>query len=355
MDRLETLLAETLVERADGAPTGPLPLSDRAARRRVAAAAVAGAVAAVGVAVLVASILTRQPSRHPQPDRAGTSTVPVARIPASQRIAAYGPVSLRVRSTLPTRTSLCGGPVSQQVVAETSASMTSSCPRVADQLAPHPGTVIWFSRWFSRANSTSPYATIATTGIRIDGHQARLGYATHRARLGSGVSAVVRIPDSGVTVGITAPNREQIDTMLSTLRIAAINPVGCAFTHASAVKTAAGSAEQLVRHGATAAVRCEYDPATGRLIATDLYRQDTTRQLTAALNALVPDPCHCPHGGTPAPSHGEAVYFHFRDGSTQRISGAVGANLDTWTNGKRTVANFSSSMTELLDRLANRP
>lgn len=251
---------------------------------------------------------------------------------------------------LGTRTSLCGGPVANQVLAEDGA--YSLCPEATDCLAAHPGTVVWFST----AQEGTPYASIATTATRVDGQPARRGYATGDPELESGVSGVVVLADQHITIGVTAPSRVAVDKVLSSIRIAPVDPLGCAATVKAAASTPAGPSDVLVPAGPTAAVRCQYatDPAfAGLLIGSYLLDPTKAARLASALNELHPDPCSCVHGGTPMPGDENLLYFHYRDGSVLRISGTRGANLDMYTNQTRTVANYSASVGQLLGRLTN--
>jgi hypothetical protein len=158
-----------------------------------------------------------------------------------------------------------------------------------------------------------------------------------------------------MTIGLTAPSRRIVDLMVSSIRIAARNPLGCAARLRSAAVTPPGPAGVLVPGDPTTTVRCEYGfgPLTSHLVGSYVLGPAKTDQLAAALANLRPDPCHCVHLGTPAPGHEEVLYFHYHDGSTLRVSGMLGANLDTYTNQRRTVANYSASIAQLLDVLSN--
>jgi hypothetical protein len=104
-------------------------------------------------------------------------------------------------------------------------------------------------------------------------------------------------------------------------------------------------------------VRCVYSTASsiqGLLIGSFDLGPSATHRLTAALNDLSPDPCHCVHGGTPAPGHEEVLYFHYRDQSTLRITGTLGNGLDSYSNSKREVANYDGTIGQMLIRLSNR-
>jgi hypothetical protein len=247
-------------------------------------------------------------------------------LPQGMRPASYGQVSVHVPSDLPTRTSLCGGPVSHEVV------------------------------WFSARNQGSPYASISTSPARVDGQPARRGYATGHPGLGLGVSGVVTLPSQAITVGVTAPTRKQVDAVLSSIRVASRDLLGCAATIQAASTTSAGPSNVLVPAEPVFAVRCVYSTAAtiqGLLIGSFDLGPSATHRLTAALNELSPDPCHCVHGGTAAPGRAEVLYFHYRDQSTLRITGALGANLDSYSNGKREVANYEGSIGQMLTRLSN--
>jgi hypothetical protein len=346
MDRLETLLSDTLAERASQAPTGPVPLAERALRTGNTIAIVAGSLVVVAVAVV--AVILGAPSRTHPSNHHGTPTIQQD-LPDGMRLASYGQASVGVPAELATRTSLCGGPVANEVVAlDGSASL---CPVATSSLASHPGTVIWLSD----AQQATPYANIPTSPAEVDGHPVQRGYATNAHGLGAGVSGVVRLPEQSITIGVTAPTRRAVDVVLSSIRIAPLDPLGCAASLSAASKTPAGPSGVLVPADSTTAVRCEYgtDSASGLLIGSYTLDPSKTGQLVAALNDLIPDPCHCVHGGTTSPGHDEVLYFHYRDGSVLRVNGAIGANLDTYTNQGRTVANYSSSITQLLAKLTN--
>lgn len=347
MDRLETLLSETLTERAHQAPPGPVPLVERSHRGRNAIAVLAAASIVIALVAIIAVLRESAPS-HPTTQRSQPATLPP--IPDGLRLASFGQASVLVPADLPTRTSLCGGPVADEVVAPDGAARL--CPVATLQQATHPGTVVWFSS----IREASPYANISTTPAQVDGHPARRGYATNGRDLGDAISGVVVLSAQHIMVGVTAPSRREVDRLLSSIRIAQVDAFGCAATHDGATKTHAGPSDVLVPASPTVAVRCEYGTSPdvpGLLIGS--YGLDTakTSQLTAALNALVPDPCHCVHGGTPAPGHDDVLYFRYRDGSTLRISGNLGANLDTYSNETPTVANYSGSIGQLLAQLTN--
>jgi hypothetical protein len=253
---------------------------------------------------------------------------------------------------LATRTSPCGSPASNEVIAFEGNALL--CSEATNRLASDPGTVVWFSS----TGQATPYAGIPTSPEQIDGHAAESGYATDQPDLGTGISGVVVLPDQHITVGVTAPTQDVVDEVLSSITITDVDPFGCAANRHSAMTTPPGPADVLVPAGQAIAIRCEYSsqtdsPVGNRLIGS--YRLDPadTDRLTTALNALIPDPCQCVHGGTAAPGHAEVLYFHYSDGSTLRIDGAIGANLDEYTNQARTVANFSSSIAQLLGQLTN--
>ncbi len=346
MDRLETLLSQTLVERADQAPTGPVPLVEPRHRARNTIALTAAVLIVITIATVVAVVQTSSPTRPSTQN----SEPAWPNLPGGVRLASYGSVSLRVPDSLATRTSLCGTPVGNEVVADDGAARL--CPVATNRLAAHPGTVVWFSS----PQQATPYAGIPTSSAQIDGHTAERGYATDRQGLGDGISGVVVLPDQHITIGVTAPTRPQVDTVLSSIRIAELDPSGCAASLQSATTSPPGPTDVLVRANPIATVRCVYGTGTtvaGRLIGSyPLDRSQTTR-LATALNALSPDPCHCVHGGTPAPGHDEVLYFYYPDSAALRINGALGANLDTYTNQQRTVANYSGSIGQLLAELTN--
>lgn len=346
MDRVETLLSETLTERAGHAPPGPVPLAERSRRVRTSMTMIAASVAVIVVAILAATLHTGGPTQPPtqhsapplQPD-----------LPAGIRIASYGQASVQVPAALLTRRSLCGGPVAQEVVAD--AGTARLCPVVTTSLASQPGIVVWLSA----ASQFTPYASIPMSPAEVDGRDAARGYATDKPGLGAGVSGVVRFPANGITIGVTAPTRIAVDDILSTIVIAPVNPLGCAANLDAATTAPPGPSDLLVPSDASGAVSCEYGTGStsGQLIGSYTLDPPDTAQLTTALNALVPDPCRCDHGGTPAPGYTEVLYFRYPDGSTLRVTGDIGANLDSYTNQSRTVANYSSSISQLLARLTN--
>jgi hypothetical protein len=349
MDRLETLLSETLSEQADRAPTGPVPLVGRTRRSRNSIALVAAVVTVMAVAVVVGLVhLSGLPSRSTH-----SSAPPVSsNLPGGVRFASYGSVSVQVPSGLATRTSPCGPPASNEVVAFDGKPWY--CPDATDRLAAEPGIVVWFSS----TGQATPYADIPTSPEQVDGHAAQAGYATDQPGLGAGVAGVVMLPDQHTTLGVTAPTQPDVDQVLSSIRIADIDPLGCAANRHSATTTSPGPSDILINADPASAVRCEYSsetdsPVGNRLVGSYLLDQSETNRLTTALNALTPDPCQCVHGGTAAPGHAEVLYFEYSDGSTLRIDGAIGANLDEYTNQTRTVANYSSSITQLLGQLTN--
>lgn len=309
-------------------------------------------LAAALVVVLVVAGIAALDLAHParqagQPDVAAIHP----NLPKGMRLASYGQVSVHVPSNLPTRTSLCGFPVSHEVVASDGAAYY--CPVATTRLASHPGTVVWFSA----RNEGSPYATVSTSPARVDGHSARRGYATGHPGLGQGVSGVVTLPSQGITVGVTAPTRQQVDAVLSSIRVASHDALGCAATSHAASTSPAGPSNVLIPAEPMFTVRCVYSIASsiqGLLIGSFDLGPSATHRLTAALNHLSPDPCHCVHGGTPAPGHEEVLYFHYRDQSTLRITGTLGANLDSYSNSTREVANYDGTIGQMLIRLTNR-
>jgi hypothetical protein len=290
---------------------------------------------------------------------AGTSpssqhgTTAIQQLPAETRIASFGQVSMQVPAALPTRHSLCGGPVAQEVVADAGA--VSLCPVATTVLASRPGLVVWFSAVGKNLREGSPYEDIAMSPTQVDGHAAARGYATDKPGLGVGVSGVVSFPDAGVMIGVTGPTRKAVDDILSTINIAPVDPLGCAAKFAAASATPPGPSDGLVSEGASSAVSCEYGTGitSGLLIGSYALDSTQTDQLMTALNALAPDPCHCVHGGTAAPGYTEVLYFRYPYDSTLRITGEIGNNLDTYTNQTRTVANYSSSVSHLLAQLTN--
>jgi len=148
-----------------------------------------------------------------------------------------------------------------------------------------------------------------------------------------------------------------VDAVLSTIRIGRADASGCAATLDEAAGTPSGPADVLVPDSPTSAVRCAYESSpngSGLLVGSSRLDATKAGQLTTALNELVPDPCHCVHGGTPEPGHDEVLYFRYRDGSTLRIVGHLGADLDSYTNQSRTVADYDGSIGRLLSQLTNR-
>jgi hypothetical protein len=276
-------------------------------------------------------------------------TTPIQQPSAGTRIASFGQVSVQVPASLPTRHSLCGGSVAQEVVADAGA--VSLCPVATNVLASRPGIVVWFST----AREYSPYSEIATSPAEIGGYAARRGYATGEPGLGAGISGAVSFPQADVTIGVTGPTRIAVDDILSTIVVARINPLGCPAKFDAITTTSPGPSDQLVTEDASNAVSCEYSTGltAGLLIGSYILNPAQTNQLAAALNALVPDPCNCSHGGTPAPGYDEVLYFRYPDDSTLMVTGHVGNNLDTYTNQTRTVANYSSSISQLLAQLTN--
>lgn len=348
MDRLEALVQDTLAERAGQAPTGPLPLAERSRRPGRTMAILAGSLVVIAIAAVMLTLVLRAPDRTHPSTPASTPTAEQD-LPEGMRTASYGSVSLTVPAGLATRTSLCGSPAANEVVVFAAA--TDFCTTVADSLAPHPGTVVWLSI----VQQTTPYANIPTSPVDIDGYPGTRGYATNAQGLGTGVSGVIRLSQQNIVIGVTAPSRRDVDLLLSSIRIAQQDPLGCAANLSAASTTPPGPSNVLVPGEPTAAVRCEYGNGTtsGLLVGSYLLDPTQTDQLTTALNALVPDPCHCVHGGTAAPGHDEVLYLRYGSGNILRVNGAIGANLDTYTNQTRTVANYSSSITHLLAELTN--
>ena len=350
MDRIEMLLAATLDERADRAPLGPVLLDEPSRPRRpiMLAALAACAVVAlltVGITALARSDHGTAPAapRHDNRELRNPTS-----LPTGLRSASYGAVSLRVPATLRTRTSLCGQPVENEVVAPDGA--TRLCPVATGRLSAQPGVVVWFSV----SSEQNPYDRISTSPAYLAHQDVRRGYATNLPDLGTGVAGVVKLPSAGVTVGVTAPTRAAVDQLLDTIRTAQLDALGCAAQFASTVKLEPGPPDTVVPATADAAIRCVYattGPKTDTLIGSYRLNRSATARLTNALNQLRPDPCHCAHGGTPAPSHDEVVYFHLASGWTLRVTGSIGQNLDTYTNGTLTVANFASTVDALLARL----
>jgi hypothetical protein len=209
--------------------------------------------------------------------------------------------------------------------------------------------------WFSRATRSTPYAKIPTSPVEIDEHAAAHGYATDQPSLGAGVSAVVTFPEQRITIGITAATRGAVNEIMSTILVAPIDPLGCAAHLDAATKAPPGPSDRLVPADASSAVRCEYSTGSesGLLIGSYTLDRAKIAKLAAALNALVPDPCHCLHLGTPTPGHHDVLYFRYRDGSAVRVDGTIGENLDSYTNQTRTVVNFSSSVSQLVSQLTN--
>jgi hypothetical protein len=343
MDRLETLLSDTFTDRANQAPTGPVLLVSKPRWKHPAVAVLAACLVVVAVAAAVAALHKAnptQPAAHPP-----TTAQPG---PPGTRLASYGDVSLRVPAGLATRTSLCGGPVTDEVFADAGA--VDLCPVATSRVAAHPGTVVWLSS----ARQVTPYASIPTAPTQVDGQPARRGYASGERGLGAGVAGVVQLPAQGLTIGVTTPTRAMVSEVLASIRIASMDPLGCAANSNAATKTAAGPPNVLVPGRPTSVVRCEYgggDP--GMLIGSYLLDHAKTVQLVAALNDLSPDPCHCAHGGTGAPGHGEVLYFHYDGRASLRVDGSIGANLDNYSNRTRTVANYSDTVDQLLARLSN--
>jgi hypothetical protein len=352
MDRVEMLLAATLSDRAEQAPVGPVRLDEASSRRRpITLAVVAASAAVVLVAVGLASLGGSGHRTTPVAPHHHDRLLPTpASLPSGVRLASYGAVSLRVPASLPTRTSLCGQAVENEVVASDGAS--SLCPIATDRLSAHPGVVVWLSS-YSEGN---PYMRIPTSPGRLADQDVQRGYATNLRDLGTGVSGVVRLPSERIMVGVTAPTRAAVDQLLNSIHTARVNPLGCASRFGAAVHLTPGPASVIVPAGANAAIRCEYassGPSAG--ILTGSYRLDglDTTRIADALNGLRPDPCHCVHGGTPAPGHGEIVYFRIENDWTLGVIGTIGANLDSYTNGARTVANYSGTVASLLSRLTH--
>lgn len=351
MHRVETLLRNTLTDRARNAPTGPVRLHKLASRRRrIALAALAASGAVVLIAIGVGALgATRGPTTT-SPHHHDPHLPTPASLPKGSRLASYGAVSVHVPADLRTRTSLCGRDVEREVVASDGASRL--CPVVARRLSPHPGTVVWFSSY----GASTPYSGVSTSPERLGGQRVERGYATDSRNLGTGVSGVVKLPDEGVIVGVTAPTRAAVDQLLNSIHIAALNALGCAAHLQAAVRLAPGPLHMSVPSKPYGAIRCEYansGTTAGMLVGSYLLDRSDTTRIADALNNLSPDPCHCEHGGTPAPGHSEIVYFRSSNGWTLRITGTIGSNLDSYTNGARTVANYDGTVMTLLAHLTH--
>ena len=291
MDPVEVLLQDTLADRAGQAPTGPLPLVEPTERRdRLTAVALTTAVV-VAVAVLAVALSGPAFHRPGAPANRGnhtsagpgsTTTVVPAPVLAGLWLASYKSVSLHVPVGLSTRSALCGEPIANDVVALDGGNHL--CKGLA--LASHPGTIVWFGP----LGDVGPYSGIRAAATSFDGHAARRGYYTHQQngplRQTPGTSELVTIPHQNVAFGVTATTRAAADAI----------------------------------------VRCQYsgtDPAV--LIGSYPLDASRTGRLVAALDELRPDPCKCVHGGTPAPSHTEVIYFNAGSETNLRITGNIGA------------------------------
>ncbi len=261
MDRLETLIADTLREHAADAPEYS-PAPGRTPRGPARSWLLAGAAAAV-VAAVVITITALAPggghssTAEPTPrTTAAPSSAPVAHPPAGQRFVSFGQVELTVPASYGYKPLYCDSqPTGNAVVPNDG--LAIPCPPGPPIGPSHPPTtkpsaftVVDISR--DDPADTGPPERIALTPVTIDGVTGRRGAGVVDGQY----TSVLDI--AGVRIVITSPGAASATAILDSARIAAVDPYGCPARVASLVPSGNAPADRLVPADPSSAVVCEY-------------------------------------------------------------------------------------------------
>lgn len=324
MDRLETLIRDTLAEHAADAPgASALTIASSTssaprARRRWLAAGLAAAVVA-GVAVGVVAL--RSDSSH-RP----TAAPP---LPAGFKLVSYHGIEIGVPATMPVENGGCGPAQHDQVFAFDGE--VWSCPAIIPrQRVPQGLTLVSLEPIGGADASVSALATQQTT---VDGSQAKTGFGALPDQ--PGVTGVVVLPEPGVIVTVTSPSQETSGTILATIRLAAIDRYGCAAQSGALTPTGNASADSLLPGEPISVVGCIYTGDDNLVWLAGSVRL-TGRQLSGVVGALQE---FNPKVGDRYRSGGlrALLRFQYRDGHTRTIVLTLDTEPAIATDGTHTV------------------
>jgi hypothetical protein len=212
MDALETLVRDTLADHAADAPSDDRLLAavTEAPRRRPWLAG--GLAAALVLGIAVGAVVLRNPGHH--------AAVAAPSVAAGYRSVSYHGITVEVPNWLGTSYSWCVPPRNEVVAEDGIARMCPALPRRKP-----PGVVVSLG---TTTFGSEGYADLATTPVLVDGHPAKRGYGRLESgydRLGN--SGTIVMTDSGVVVGVSAPTRSEIDSILNSVRVTPIDALGC--------------------------------------------------------------------------------------------------------------------------------
>jgi hypothetical protein len=311
MDALETLVRDALAEHAAEAPAPDRLLAgphsaERTGRRWPYALAAAAAVAAVAVS----AVLLRSGASH----SSGPATPPTfAPIPPGMNEVSYHGITIQVPDNLPV------GPA---------AVCQPAGVRTYDPHAPQVSC--------ARVPPSS-----GDGGTIVDLRPIALKLGNPR---GQRPNQELDLPGPGVSVYVEAPTREQVRTIIASVRVTPIDRNGCAATRPALRNPAAAT---LLPGNPTAAGECVYTyVASGPafLLQSGRVDPDRLRRLTTAIQGL-------PAGaGVPdaAFSHVTRYVFDFADGSERTIEVRYG-HPPTVTDGQHVAHDPDNSIAGAFD------
>lgn len=254
MDRLETLIRDTLAEHADAAPTA---LTDRARRpgsHRPRWALWAPIAAAAAVIAIVAGLtLAQSHLNDAQPAAPGPqqSIPPAPPIPAGYKLVSYHGIQFAVPASMRVMHATCGDLLPNTVLTQ-SPGIGSGCMPGGNPKPEAGATYVEVEPpgWFDE-RAAQQLAATATTAAGVP---ARIGYGTRPDY--PGITGVLILSDPANQLTVTAPTRAEVTTILNSVRRAPIDAVGCPRHEPKLSGNAA--ADSLAPAGATAISLCGY-------------------------------------------------------------------------------------------------
>jgi hypothetical protein len=348
MDRLEELVRDTLTEHAERAPRVAALLSrDRRHGRRAATRwAAAGLAAAAVVAVAVGVTVIRHHSTATAPATTSTGAATPEPIPAGQKAISYHGIEVLVPASLPIVNFECGPPDRSDVLLD--GGLIVSCQSLGGNGKSPPGlTTVSLSPIVAASTPLSSAQPLVQTVATVDGHPALIGFGAVAVSPGD-VTGVLRIPDQSVSIAVTTPSKAATEAILHTVRVIAVDRLGCRSHLTSITPTGNPPAADLVPGSPVSAVTCQYrvgdydDTYNLWLLQSSMLSASTTAHVAALINGLPP------HGAARVPPSGIhfLITFTYADGSTRTIDALVDTEgaARVVTDGNRSVVDVNGAL-----------
>jgi hypothetical protein len=351
MDRVETLVRDTLQDKAAGAPPADNLLAavsrrvERRGRMRWQAAAAAAVVAGLAVAL---SLMAGPHASGPHAPTSGRGTsapgpaaTPTPTTPTGYRRIAYHGITVAVPERLPLLTVPCSLPA--EYVLAVDPSVAYSCP--AERGGPR--RTRFSVELASDPRGSVPHASLARDHAVVDGSPALIGYG--RIPDFPGVTGQLVLSSAGVTVTVTAPDRATVRSILTSAHLGA-DPLGCPsqLTGTTAVRSTTNpAADNLIPGQPTAAVWCVFaSPAGGVrwLLASYPVRPAALPGLVRAVDAL---PLGPPGTDQQAFYERDLLRLDYPGGSSRMLALRVGDPTE-YTDGQRTGLDHADVVTDRL-------